>query len=323
MREKYLGKEMCQFSEKTRPRPEKLKLNNYRCLNASGGTKSDQSVKMSCLAPHEPRRERDQDAMKHDISRRIILAAGILSLAAACATTGEPKAKKEADAPREEHPFLTPRNQPDPKAAAAKAAEDKDKAKESKKNKLSPEEELEQSKKVAAELRRIEIQRRLGEAGALREEFSARIAKDPGDLLAKLYLAWVDYPSENAGTQINALAKMNPDEPWLFTALARIYMTWPGFLELADQEAEKALKLSSSFTPAMAAKAEILRLSGKTEDAISLFKEVLARDQQCFEAFIGLSQAEETRGNLKEAHAALNSALAIDDGNPFLLKRQV
>ncbi len=172
---------------------------------------------------------------------------------------------------------------------------------------------------VASELRRIEARVRRGESGAMRQEYTERIAKRPDDLFAKFYLAWIDAPSEDAGTQINSLAKLNPEEPWLRTALARIYMTWKGFLSLAQSEADQVLARHPDFIPALAVRAELLRRSGKTDEAIALFREILTKDPECFEAQLWLASALEDAGDLAGAQEALGAAVAIDGSDVSLL----
>lgn len=179
-----------------------------------------------------------------------------------------------------------------------------------------------EQRQVAAMLRSIEARVRKGESGTLRREFTDRLASHPDDLFARMYLAWVDAPSEEAANQLGALAKMNPDEPWLRTALAKTYLNWNGFLEVAGQEIERVLEASPGFAPALALKGEVARREGRQEDAVVLFRQALAGDEKNFDALLGLSYALEAMGDLTAAHEALDAAIAVDDGDPALLRKQ-
>lgn len=174
---------------------------------------------------------------------------------------------------------------------------------------------------VAAALRAIEARVRRSESAQMRQALTERIARQPGDLLAKLYLAWIDAPSESAGTQINALAKMNPEEPWLRTALARIYLQWKGFVPQARAEIAQVLDRYPDFVPALAVRAEIERIAGNLDAAAAGYRAVVARDPLCFEAQLGLARALEDLGDLKGARAALDAAIAIDGSDPALLRK--
>lgn len=174
---------------------------------------------------------------------------------------------------------------------------------------------------VAATLRAIEARVRQGESAQMRQTFTDRIARHPGDLLAKLYLAWIDAPSENAGTQINALAKINPDDPWLRTALARIYLQWKGFAPQARAEIDQVLGRHPDFIPALAVRAEIERVEGRLDAAAAEYRAVVKRDPLCFEAQLGLATVLESLGDTKGARAALDAAIAIDGSDPVTLRK--
>lgn len=155
----------------------------------------------------------------------------------------------------------------------------------------------------------------------MRQEFTERIARHPDDLFAKLYLAWIDAPSESAGTQLNALAKINPQEPWLRTALARIYLQWKGFVPQARAEIAQVLDRHPDFVPALAVRAEIERIEGRLDAAAAAYRALVARDPLCFEAQLGLSMVLEALGDHGGARAALDAAIAIDDSDPATLRK--
>ncbi len=186
---------------------------------------------------------------------------------------------------------------------------------------MTPEEALAAQREVAATLRDIEARVRKAEGGQLRQMFTERIARHADDLFAKLYLAWIDAPSEDAGTQINALAKINPEEPWLRTALARIYLSWKGFAPQARKEIDQVLSRHPDFLPALTVRADIDRVEGKLDAAIAAYRAIIARDAQCYEAHMGLSLALEAKGDVGGARSALEAAIAIDARDPVTLHK--
>ncbi|MDR0965438.1 MAG: tetratricopeptide repeat protein [Myxococcales bacterium] len=190
-------------------------------------------------------------------------------------------------------------------------------------NALPAEQRRAEERQVAATLRTIEARVRKGESAQMRQEFTERLNRHPNDLIARLFLAWIDAPSESAGTQLNALAKMNPEQPWLRTALARVYMTWKGFAAQAGIELDGVLAQHPDFVPALVARAELERVQGRRAEALTAFRALVLRDPLCFEAHFGLSVVLEEMGDLPGARAALEAALDLDPSHPEQLLRRL
>ncbi|MGI5860522.1 MAG: tetratricopeptide repeat protein [Myxococcales bacterium] len=170
---------------------------------------------------------------------------------------------------------------------------------------------LEADRSVATTLRAITARVRKGEADKVRKSLEEQASQLQGDPKLKLYLAWIGAPSEEAWLEINALAKLNPDDPWMWTALGLIYLEWKGFLDQAQGELERALKAVPGFVPAEVGLADVLRKREKLAEAKLAYEAVLAKAPDWEEALVGLGLTLEQMGD-PAAKGLFERALKVD-----------
>jgi len=121
----------------------------------------------------------------------------------------------------------------------------------------------------------------------LGEILLARAGKDP----KKLEAAVREFEAASAAEPGNVVAR---------TGLARVY--WKtGAAEKAGREVGEALKISSSYTPALLLKAEILAREGKLPEAEKLMTEAFALNPGDAGAYAHAGQAYEGAGELAKA----------------------
>ncbi len=170
---------------------------------------------------------------------------------------------------------------------------------------------LEADRSVATTLRAIAARVHKGEAAKVRKSLEEQASQIQGDPKLKLYLAWIGAPSEEAWQEINALAKLNPDDPWMWTALGLIYLEWKGFLEQAQGEFDRALKAVPGFVPAEVGMADLLRKRERLPEAKLAYEAVLAKAPEWQEALVGLGLTLDKLGD-PAAKGLFERALKVD-----------
>ncbi len=169
----------------------------------------------------------------------------------------------------------------------------------------------EAERNVAGTLRAISVRVKRGDGAKVREELLEQARNRPGDVKLKLYVVWTGAPSEESWQEIHKLTKLNPEDPWLWTASGLIYLQWRGFLDQADTELQHALRAKPGFVPALVGRADVLRLRGKLPEAKAAYEAILADAAEWPEALVGLGL---TLFELKDpgARAMLERALKAD-----------
>ena len=175
----------------------------------------------------------------------------------------------------------------------------------------APSGRLEADRSVATTLRAISSRVLKGEGAKVRASLEQQAAQHPKDAKLKLYVAWVGAPSEEAWQEINKIAKLNPDDPWMWACLGQIYLGWKGFLDQARGEFERAGKLVPGFVPAEVGLADVLRLEGRLPEAKAAYEAVLARAPEWQEALAGLGLTLEGLGD-PGAQAVIERAVRVD-----------
>ncbi|MGC4116025.1 MAG: tetratricopeptide repeat protein [Myxococcales bacterium] len=171
---------------------------------------------------------------------------------------------------------------------------------------------LDADRNLAATLRGITARGRRGEAGKMREEFIDQAKQRPNDYKPRLFAAWTGQPSEDAWQDVAKVCKLNPEEPWPWTASGLIYLQWKNFIDQAEGDFKKALVARKDFVPAKVGLAEVLRHRGKNEEAKAAFTAVLAEAPDWQEALLGLGLSEAALGDTANARAHLEKALQVD-----------
>ncbi len=179
------------------------------------------------------------------------------------------------------------------------------------KNSQSAETRLAEAKAMATTLRSIAARARKGEAGTLRDEYLEQARQRPNDWKPRLLAAWTGAPTESAWQDIAKVCKLNPEEPWPWTASGLVYLQWRGFLSQAELEFGRALKAQAGFVPARVGLADVLRLGGKLPEAKAAYEAILVDAPDWQEALSGLGLA---LAALKDpaARPTLEKALALD-----------
>ena len=168
---------------------------------------------------------------------------------------------------------------------------------------------------IATTLRSINIRSLKGEAAAVREEFMEQARARPNDWKPKLFAAWAGQPSEESWQEVARVAKFSPDEPWPWAASGLIYLKWKGFLDQADGEFQKALKVKPGFLPALVGRADVLRLRASLKEAKAAYEAVLAQAPDWQEALVGLGLTQVGLSDSAAASATLDRALKVDGDN--------
>jgi tetratricopeptide (TPR) repeat protein len=178
---------------------------------------------------------------------------------------------------------------------------------------------VEADRSTAATLRSITARVHKGESEKVHEELALQAAQSPKDQRLKLYLAWMDAPSEDSWQEINRLSKVNPNDPWMFAALGLIYLQWKGFLPQAEGELDRALAIKPGFVPAEVGLADLARLRGKLPEAKAAYEAVLAKEKDWQEALCGLGLTLRAMGD-PAARGVLERALKIDPDDRVAIK---
>ncbi len=176
-----------------------------------------------------------------------------------------------------------------------------------------------EDKILSAQMRTIRSRMHKGEGAFVRKELAEQAKQSPNNLRVQMLLAWADTSVEDAWQKVNALCKLGPDDPWLWTASGKLYLEWEGFQEYAEQAFDKALKVHPGFVPALVGKADSLRLLGKTEQAKGAYQAILNTNPQWPEAVLGLGLVLAKLGD-PQAEKWLEKALAFDASNQEALQ---
>lgn len=171
---------------------------------------------------------------------------------------------------------------------------------------------LDADRALAATLRSITARARKGESSKMREEFLEQAKQRPNDWKPRLLAAWTTQPSEEAWQDVAKICKLSPEEPWPWTASGAIYAQWRNFLDQADADFGRALKVRPGFVPALTGRADVLRLRGRLPEAKAAYEEVLALAPDWQEALVGLGLTLGAQGDTDGARARLDKALKID-----------
>ncbi len=188
---------------------------------------------------------------------------------------------------------------PEPKPAEVQAAS-------------TAESRLEEDRGLAATLRGISARARRGEAAQMHEEFIAQARQRPNDWKPRLFAAWTGQPSEDSWQEIAKVCKLNPEEPWPWTASGLVYLQWKNFLDQAEGDFKKALVARKGFVPARVGLADVLRLRGKLAEAKAAYEAALQDAPDWQEALRGLGLTELELEDPVAARAHLDRALLID-----------
>ncbi|MFP2963754.1 tetratricopeptide repeat protein [Myxococcus sp. 1LA] len=129
---------------------------------------------------------------------------------------------------------------------------------------------------VMATLRELETARAKGRSNAMDSELEAQSRARPGDLMPRMYRAWLTFPSDGCWNELKALSTLDPENPWPFVGMGLVYVRW-GLLTEARPPIDAALKLAPGFPPALWAQGLLLQAQGKPEEAEARFREALAQ----------------------------------------------
>lgn len=161
---------------------------------------------------------------------------------------------------------------------------------------------------VSAELRRIETASVKGQGDVLRLEYQALVAQKPGDVLPRIYLAWVGMPSDESWNQLKGLAAVQPDHPWLHYGMGRVYQAWK-MRDQAKTAYETALKKSPRFAPALIGLGDLARLKEDWAEAEQRYRSALGQGNDALAragaglALLGAGKADQARIELKQSVA--------------------
>ncbi len=129
---------------------------------------------------------------------------------------------------------------------------------------------------VMATLRELEAARARGRASAMDSELEAQARARPGDLMPRLYRAWLTFPSDACWNELKAISTLDPENPWPFVGMGLVYVRW-GLLAEARAPIATALKEAPGFPPALWAEGVLLQAEGKPAEAEARFREALSR----------------------------------------------
>ena len=171
---------------------------------------------------------------------------------------------------------------------------------------------------VLKQLRALESANLRGEIEPARARLREQLAANPGDVMAKVSLAWCGMPSDDAWNELKKVAAMYPEEPWAHYGMGRIYLRW----KVRDQ-AELAFRAAlgtgkKDFYPARIGLADALRLAGKHAEAEARYREVLASVDDA-EAHAGLGLCLLAQGRSADARAELGKAVELWPDQPEVL----
>ncbi|WIG99077.1 hypothetical protein KGD87_00585 [Myxococcus sp. SDU36] len=136
--------------------------------------------------------------------------------------------------------------------------------------------ELPPPEAVMATLRQLETARARGRASAMESELEAQSRARPGDLMPRMYRAWLSFPSDACWNELKALSTLDPENPWPFVGMGLIYVRW-GLLAEARPPIAAALKQAPGFAPALWAQGVLLQAEGKPAEAEARLREALAQ----------------------------------------------
>ncbi|GHG96886.1 hypothetical protein [Comamonas sp. JC664] len=129
---------------------------------------------------------------------------------------------------------------------------------------------------VMATLRQVDTARAQGRANAMDSELEEQARARRGDLMPRLYRAWLTFPSDGCWNELKAISTLDPENPWPRVGMGLVYIRW-GLLAEARAPIAAALKLKPGFAPALWAEGLLLQAEGKPAEAEVRLREALAQ----------------------------------------------
>lgn len=98
--------------------------------------------------------------------------------------------------------------------------------------------------------------------------------QQPGDLGARIALAWLGMPSDETWNQLKGLTGVYPDNPWLHAGMGRVYVAWK-MKDQAKASFQLALARRPAFPPATVGLGDVARLAGDLSGAEAHYRAAL------------------------------------------------
>lgn len=170
---------------------------------------------------------------------------------------------------------------------------------------------------VSQELRRVESAQARGQVDALRIEYQELVRQKPGDVLARVYLAWCSMPSDDAWNQLKGLVSVNPDHPWLHYGMGRVYTSWK-MRDQARAEFDLVLKVNPKFYPVLIGLGDLARQKEDWAEAEKQYRAALALGSDPL-AYTGLGYVMLGQGKTDDARAHFKKSTAAWPEQPQVL----
>ncbi|WP_426750467.1 tetratricopeptide repeat protein [Myxococcus sp. Y35] len=129
---------------------------------------------------------------------------------------------------------------------------------------------------VMATLRQVEAARARGRTSVMDSELEEQSRARPGDLMPRLYRAWLTFPSDGCWNELKAISTLDPENPWPFVGMGLVYVRW-GLLTEAREPITAALRQVPGFAPALWAEGLLLQAEGKPAEAEARFRAALSQ----------------------------------------------
>ncbi len=152
------------------------------------------------------------------------------------------------------------------------------------------------------------------------KSYSDRKTSDPFGYLQRFEIFLKDSDFESAGEELNRVFEVSPRYPELHYRRAQMYAKM-GRTKDALNELEQELKLNPRLVKALVEQGNIYTRANNIDEAQKAFVQAMQIDPQSAGAKIGAGYINYLKRQFPSAIALLQSALALDKGNPEIYKK--